>query len=328
MKALITGANGFVGSYLVRHLLHCGDEVVATGLGPQPNWMKREGHTLSVENGGSLEWRELDITAADACMNVIDNTGPEVIYHLAGMAFVPGCEEDFMQALKVNVSGTSNLIRTCHILQTGAVFVFAGSAEIYGKVTPEELPLTEINPPRPNNNYSLTKLMAEEVCRRYGRYGYVHPVLLRPFNHIGGGQDERFVTSSFAHQLARIARGEAEPLLKVGNLTAERDFSDVRDIVRAYRLAAQKGQGLFNLCSGNPVSIQTILDKLIAHSGLSVKVTVDQARMRPSEVPVLFGSYEKAKKELKWEPEFSLSQTLASVYDAALSEKDIPAGIH
>jgi GDP-4-dehydro-6-deoxy-D-mannose reductase len=138
---------------------------------------------------------------------------------------------------------------------------------------------------------------------------------VRPFNHIGPGQDNRFVVSSFAYQLARIARAGAPPVIGVGNLSPERDFCDVRDIVRAYRLIAQKGRGMYNLCSGQAVAIMKILDTLIAISGMKVEVHQDPARTRPTEVPVVVGSFEKARQELDWEPQIRLEDTLRAVYE-------------
>ena len=313
MKALITGADGFVGRYLMRHLLASGDEVVATGKEDPPSEVLEE-----FKGNQKLQWQTLDVTDAKRCFDVIHDVSPEVVFHLAGISFVPACEDDFELALRVNVSGTSNLIRACHLLANASVFVFISSSEVYGKIAPEDLPLSETTAVRPNNNYSLTKLMAEEVVLRYGRYDHVRPVLMRPFNHIGPGQDERFVCSSFARQLADIAVGAREPVLRVGNLSAKRDFSDVRDIVRAYRNAALTGSGLYNLSSGGSIEIQKILDTLIEASGQEVRIELDQARMRPSEVPELYGTAAKAKHDLGWTPEYSIDQTLKDIYADAL----------
>ncbi|MCB0337314.1 MAG: GDP-mannose 4,6-dehydratase, partial [Bdellovibrionales bacterium] len=138
--------------------------------------------------------------------------------------------------------------------------------------------------------------------------------IMRPFNHIGAGQNNRFVVPNFSQQLAKIARGEAPKQLQVGNLEAKRDFSDVRDIVRAYRLAAERGQGTYNLCSGKGVSVREILETLIAISGVEVEIVEDQDRMRASEVPEVYGSYAKARRELGWEPLHSLQESLEQAY--------------
>ena len=299
MRSLVTGAGGFVGRHLMSYLMECGDEVLGTDLAAF-----RFGCKTTV----------LDVSSPDGVAKLLGDFRPEVIYHLAGMAFVPDAEANFESALKANVLGTSIIYRMAHILGLSCVVVFVSSAEVYGKVQPSELPVREDTPLRPANNYSLSKLMAELVTERYARSGSPRSVVMRPFNHIGPGQNLKFVTSAFASQLAKIAHGKAAPVVEVGNLEAQRDFSDVRDVVRAYRLAAEKGNGTYNLSAGKPVPIQTILDELIAISGLSVEVRQDPARMRGPEVPVLYGSYEKAHKELGWSPVISLRESLTDIY--------------
>lgn len=301
MKALVTGAFGFVGGHLVDHLHSSGDSVVGVWIKDKPISPK-------------CEVIEADIRDQDSCRALLSKYKPDVIYHLAGMAFVPDAESNFEEALRTNVFGTSNVIRSAHILELPCTIVFVSSAEVYGKISPSELPITEETPCRPTNNYSLSKLMAEEVVKRYDRAGVVKCVIMRPFNHIGPGQSDKFVASSFAHQLARIAKGEAPPVVEVGNLEAKRDFTDVRDVVRAYRLAAQKGRGTYNLSSGKAVSIKEILDTLIQVSEVRVTVKTDPSRLRGPEVPELFGSYEKAQRELGWKPANSLKDTLRDVF--------------
>jgi len=299
-RALVIGANGFVGRHLVTHLKELGDEVVRAGL-----------------NGtGSLEkdFLAVDITDSRSVRSVVQQVKPDVTYHLAGIAFVPEAEEDFDRALRINVAGTANVVRQCHLLEKKTSLVFVSSAEVYGSIRPEDLPLKETAPIKPNNNYSLTKRMAEMVVERYARAEQLSCCIVRPFNHIGPGQDRRFVTANFALQLARIAHGKAEPILRVGNLEAKRDFSDVRDIVRGYRLLSQTGGGLFNLGSGKASSVQTILDTLIEVSGVGVEIVQDPERMRGPEVPELYGSCGKIHEACGWAPEISLRQSLHDVY--------------
>lgn len=298
-----------MGRYLIAHLASSGDEVLATDHRVPEN----------VPASASIRWETLDVANASQCTDLISQFEPEAIYHLAGIAFVPEAENNFDRALLVNVGGTNNIIRAVHLMHLGSRVVLVSSAEVYGRIEAADLPLTEDTRLRPANNYSLSKSMAELVAARYAQFGFVQPIIMRPFNHIGPGQDIRFVVSSFAHQLATIKAGKAEPVIRVGNLEARRDFSDVRDIVRAYRLAAAHGQGTFNLCSGTPVAIQTILDSLIDIAGIDVEVQKDSARMRPSEVPTLYGSYERAKQALGWEPEYGLRDTLAAVFADCLA---------
>jgi GDP-4-dehydro-6-deoxy-D-mannose reductase len=184
---------------------------------------------------------------------------------------------------------------------------------VYGQVKSGELPVTEENALRPANNYSLSKRMAELVVERYGRQGLKHSIA-RPFNHIGPGQDPRFVASNFALQLARVARGLTPPVLEVGNLEARRDFSDVRDIVRAYRLIATGHTGIFNLGSGRSYSIQELLDTLIEIAGCTVEIRQDPNRMRGPEVPELFGSISRADQVCGWKPEIPLRRSLEDTF--------------
>lgn len=307
MRVLVTGACGFVGGYLLRHLVASGDQVTGTFLNDpppsHPSWQ------LPVDRV------TLDVTDANACTDLINRVRPEVVFHLAGIAFVPEAEENFDRVLKINVGATNNLARACHILQLKTGFVFISSAEVYGRITPKDLPISEQVTPNPANNYSLTKLMAEMVAHRYEQGGFVRSVIVRPFNHIGPGQDPRFVSSNFARQLAAISLGMAPPEIRVGNLEARRDFSDVRDIVRGYRMLAERGHGIYNLGSGKAVSVQELLDTLIEISGLKVQVTHDQARMRAAEVPEIYGSYAKAEAELGWRPQISLRESLSSIFE-------------
>jgi GDP-4-dehydro-6-deoxy-D-mannose reductase len=297
---LVTGGTGFVGKHLVRHLQDQGDVVIATGL-----------HAGGEEVEGTV-W--IDLRDAERVQQLVKEVRPQVIYHLGGIAFVPQADKDFELTLAVNVGGTHSVFKAAASLDEPIKVVLVSTGEVYGKIDASSLPVTEEVPVKPANNYSLTKVMAETVAHRYGRERHVEYVIMRPFNHIGAGQDDRFVTSSFARQLARIARGKAAPEIRVGNLEAARDFSDVRDIVAAYRRAGSLGDGIFNLGSGVPIAIRAVLDRLIAIAGLDVRVVVDQDRYRPSEVPVIYASVERARTVLGWSPRISLDASLEVVY--------------
>ena len=301
MRALVIGAGGFVGGYLVNHLRDCGDEVLGTTNSDSP-----------VE--GCAESLALDITDGPAVGALLQRLRPDAVYHLAGIAFVPEAESNFEKALQVNVAGTANIARYCSLLETKPRLLFISSAEVYGHVQPHELPIREDNHLRPANNYSLSKRMAELVVDRYGRQIGLHYAIARPFNHIGPKQDPRFVASNFALQLARVARGLTPPVLEVGNLEARRDFSDVRDIVRAYRLIADGHQGVFNLGSGRAVSIQEMLNTLVDISGCKVEIRQDPARMRGPEVAELYGCIEHATKVCGWTPRIPLRSSLEDTY--------------
>jgi GDP-4-dehydro-6-deoxy-D-mannose reductase len=263
----------------------------------------------------SVSYCGLDITDGSEVARVVNEYQPDVLYHLAGIAFVPRAGEQFPRTLLTNVGGTVSLLRACEQLPAPPTFIMISTGEVYGKISSDQLPVTEETPACPANYYALSKLMAEQAVQHASRSGVVRAAILRPSNHTGARQSDDFVVSSFAHQLAEIAVGVREPVLRVGNLDAERDFSDVRDIVRAYRLVAETGyQGVLNVASGRPVAIRDILDHLVEISGISVTIELDERRMRPSEVPVLYSSYERLRTVTGWVPHYELKDTIAEVY--------------
>ncbi|RMD84802.1 MAG: NAD-dependent epimerase/dehydratase family protein [Candidatus Dadabacteria bacterium] len=306
MRALVTGASGFVGRHLIRHLSECDDIVLGTYAShrPEKGYFEQLGVELS----------HLDITSYEKVLDLVSSFKPDIIYHLAAIAFVPKAEADFGSMLSVNVGGAHNLFRAAHIADIGAKIVFASSGEVYGRVLPSELPITEDTPLRPANNYSLGKRMAELVAERYNRDGNVKIVIMRSFNHVGAGQNEQFVVSSFARQLAQIKLSKREPVISVGNLKSVRDFSDVRDVCAAYRLAAERGTGVYNIASGRSVAIEEVLKSLIDISGIKVEVRKDPARMRPSEVPEVRVDISRATNELGWRPKYLLRDSLEEAY--------------
>jgi len=313
VRALVTGSCGFVGKYLTTYLLEKGDEVLGTTFSSTDfsNTKEKVSHARAA----------LDVNDEKACKELVFNFAPEVIYHLAGVTFVPEAEKNFSQALNVNVAGTHNILKAAASLPSEVRCLYVSSADVYGRISDSVLPIREDCSPNPVNNYSLSKLMAEFVCKRFADEKNLKIIIARPFNHIGPGQGDQFVASSFASQLAKIKKGLNKPVMKVGNLEASRDFSHVRDIVAGYRLAVEKTTfldqsniNMFNFSSGRAVSIQSLLDNLLEISGLEVDILQDPARMRPSDVPVLYGSYEKAKIELGWEPERKIYDTLNEIY--------------
>ena len=295
MKILITGCGGFVGKFLLAELQKAGHQTVPTD---------RTGDFL-----------KLDITDYENCRKVFDDVKPDVVYHLAAIAYVPLAEKDFSLALNVNVSGTINICKAA--LESGVKpkIIFISTANVYGTVTPDELPLTEQSLIKPDNNYALSKYMAEEVVRKYERESGQDCVVFRAFNHIGPEQTKEYVIPGFAWQLKQIAAGKAPAVLNVGNLAARRDFTDVRDIVAAYVSAANLGQGIYNLCSGEDYSIEDVLKKLIDISGQRVEVKIDSARFRKNDLPVLRGDAGRAFNDLNWKPQITLDQSLADIYE-------------
>ncbi len=311
MKSLITGASGFAGRHLVQHLLSQGDEVVACDLatptsGQAGTWPQTE----------RLTHVTLDVTDEQACWDVLADTRPTAIYHLAGMAHVMHAEQNPELCLAVNRDGCRNMLASCLDGFANVRFLFVSTAEVYGRVDANQLPVREGHPLRPATAYALSKAQAEMHVHRAAAQG-LHCLIARAFNHIGPGQSDDFVTAAFAHQIARIEAGLQEPVMHVGNLAAVRDFSDVRDTVAAYRLCLMEGQPgeVLNVTSGQAVSIQLILDALLSLSEVEVKVEQDPTRMRPVDVPLFHGSTEHLTERCGHTPHYALVDTLQTVLD-------------
>lgn len=300
MRALVTGGGGFVGPHLIKQLLDESYQVLATGL-KQPS-----SAFLGCETAAA------DICDAQACQELIQSFRPEVIFHLAAVSYVPEAEDDFDRTMRINVGGTRNLLTACRNALVKPIFVLASSSEVYGLI--ERVPIDEHHLVNPRNNYSLTKYFAELLLRQMDQLGFVRGIVVRPFNHIGPGQDDRFVASSFSKQLAEISLELRTPEIWVGDLSALRDFSDVRDIVRGYVMASRSEGNLYNLCSGNTVTIREVLDRLIKIAGLDVSIRVDPKRLRPAQNAEIRGSFQLAQEQLGWEPTYSLEESLTDLY--------------
>lgn len=306
VRVLITGAAGFVGSHLRAHLQSTAPYVQLYGITLAP---------LPTTEG--MAWRTLDLRDADATAQCLADVQPEQVYHLAGQASVDVSFKDTWATFEANVLATHNLLSACRLLPTPPRVLVVTSAEIYGAVRPQDLPVTEETPLRPTNPYSVSKasqdLLAQQVFFTYGL-----PVLrARPFNHLGVGQSEMFVATAFAMQIARIEAGLQEPILRVGNLNAERDFTNVRDIVRAYALLMAHGKAgeAYNIASGQTRSIRTLLDTLLGLSSAQIAVEQDPARLRPSDTPVIFASCQRLHEATGWRPMHTFEQTLREVLD-------------
>jgi len=260
---------------------------------------------------------ECDILSSKDVGYVIRRHKPDTIFHLAGTSFVPDAQNAPQMAFEINVKGSLNILEETRENAPEAGLVFISSAEVYGNADQVLMPLTEENQLSPVNIYALTKLCAEEIAAYYHRVSGVNCVVLRPFNHIGPGQRASFVTSSFALQIARIEVGKQEPVLRVGNLESSRDFTDVRDMVRAYRLAAEycKPGRPYNICSGKAYMIKEILEKMLALSEAKIEIREDPERLRASEVPIFQGNRARFTEATGWKPSFSINETLEEILD-------------
>lgn len=290
MKALITGARGFVGPHLVAHLEGCGDEIIPLDLGSGP-----------------------DLADTDAWIATVAEIEPDVIYHLAGLSNVGQSWNQPIATFAVNTMGTVSILEAARLAGTGRVILIS-SADVYGTVTPDVLPLTEGHPVQPRSPYGASKQAAEAAAQQYWRGHGVDTVIARPFNHLGPGQSPQFAAPAFAKQIAE-AEHSGQTELRHGDLSPHRDLTDVRDVVRAYRLLAEHGSPgeVYNVCSGQTVSMQHLLDAMLSLSTAAIRQSVDQSLIRPVDLPVLRGSYAKLRTATGWEPEIHLDETLAAV---------------
>lgn len=296
MKALITGGSGFVGKYLQAHCAGEGDQVV------------------SVDRSGS---DPLDVTDRDAVQESFARHRPDVVYHLAALAHVGESWADPTGVLRVNVEGTAHVLNAARSVDVGRVIV-VGSAEEYGSVEERDLPLCEEAPLRPLSPYGVSKIAASFLgLQAYLAYG-LDVVRVRAFGHTGPGQSDRFLVPALAQRIATAEREQRDEI-RVGSLDPVRDLSDVRDVVRAYRLLALCGEagGVYNVCSGSGVSVREIANHLVAAACRPLRITVDPELVRPVDVPRLVGDGSRLRERTGWSPEYRLDQTLASVLDDA-----------
>ncbi len=309
MRVLVTGASGFAGRHVTVALSDAGHEPIGVG-GP-----------------GEMP-RGIDLLDAAAVRAAIVDAAPDAVIHLAGQAFVPPSIASPLATLAVNATGTAHVLEGVRAAGLPIRTLVVSSAEVYGRQRPERMPLDESAPLHPENPYAASKVAAETYAGVWSRLYGLDIVIARPFNHIGPGQDARFVVPAFAHQLAAIAAG-ASPVLSVGNLAAERDFLDVRDVAGAYLALLANGRSgeVYNVCSGRAVAIHEVLRQLMTIARVPVEVRDDPDRLRPSDVPVMCGDATKLRAETGWEPRYSLAASLRDIYDDASASIAARAGV-
>jgi len=312
MRALITGVTGFAGSHLADYLLAEQPEVEIFGI---RRWRSRMENIEHLD--GRLQLRECDLRDPAAILGVLAEVRPDYIFHLAAQSFVPASWRAPSETLMTNILGQTNIFEAVRVLELDPVIQIAGSSEEYGLVLPDEVPIKETNPLRPLSPYAVSKVAQDLLAYQYFRSYGLKTVRTRGFNHTGPRRGEVFVTSNFAKQIASIEAGLKEPVIRVGNLDAQRDFTDVRDMVRAYWLAVSKATPgeVYNLASGRAVTIRELLDQLLALSDTEVEVQIDPDRLRPSDVEILLGDYSKFRSDTGWEPSIPLEQTLKDTLD-------------
>jgi GDP-4-dehydro-6-deoxy-D-mannose reductase len=293
VRALITGVSGFVGRHLFEHLQTMGDDV----------------------EGCDRADGSVDIGDLESVRTILNRVRPEVVYHLAGWSDVGGSWAAPVEVFRANAEGTLNVLIACTEAGVDRV-VAVSSADVYGIVRDDELPINESAALRPVTPYAASKVAADYLALQ-AWLGTKLPVLrARAFNHLGPGQLPRFVAPALAE---RIARNELDggTDVPVGNLSARRDFTDVRDVVRAYRLLAERGEPgeAYNVCSGRAVSVQQLAEDLLAMARHPMHLKPDPALERPVDVPVLLGDYTRLQRATGWEPAIPLAQTLEDLLD-------------
>ncbi len=312
MRALITGITGFAGSHLAEFLLAEHPEVEVFGT---YRWRSRRDNIELIED--KVRLLETDLRDYSSVHASLAESRPDLIFHLAAQSFVPSSWTGPNETLITNISGQTNLFEAIRKLDLDPVVQIACSSEEYGLVRADETPIKETNPLRPLSPYAVSKVGQDFLAYQYFQSYGLKAIRTRGFNHTGPRRGEVFVTSNFARQLALIEAGESEPVIRVGNLEAVRDFTDVRDMVRAYWLAvnhATPGE-VYNIARGEGITIQELLDRLIALSTAEVTVEVDPDRLRPSDVEILVGDSSKFRAETGWEPQIPFEQTLADTLD-------------
>ena len=310
MRLLITGVTGFVGRHLVAHVREAHPEVEIIGL-VRPDGLPEP----------DPAWRVTALTAdledAKAIEAAVAEARPDAVVHLAAQSSPALSWSDPAGTFRTNAVGLLNLLEALRRRALRPRVLVIGSSEEYGRVRPEELPLAEDHPLRPGSPYATSKVAQGFVALQYFLAHDLPVIRTRTFHHTGPGRGEAFAESSFARQIAEIAAGRRGPVLKVGNLDALRDFSDVRDVARAYWALLESGcpGEVYNVASGVGVRIGELLERLVTLSGLRVELRVDPARLRPSDLPALVGNPAKLRAATGWQPRIALDDTLRDLLD-------------
>jgi GDP-4-dehydro-6-deoxy-D-mannose reductase len=309
VRALITGISGFVGSHLAEYLLeHTDYHVAGTVYGPEEN----------IEHlRDRLELYPAELSELETVTSIIEQSKPDCIFHLAAQPLVSLSRRDPWGTLAVNIRLQLNILEAVVRLGSKARILVVGSSEEYGLVRPDELPIKETNPLRPTSPYAVSKVAQDMLGLQYHLSHELFTVRVRSFNHIGPRQRIGFVAPDFASQIAKAEAGLQEPVIRVGNLEPQRDFSGVRDVVRGYYLLITQGEPgeVYNLGSEQARSVGEMLKTLIAMSKVPITVEQDPERVRPTDVPVIFGDCSKIRERTGWQPKISFEQSLQDVLD-------------
>ena len=309
VRALITGISGFVGSHLAEYLLeHTDWQVAGTVYGPEDN----------IEHlRDRLELYPAELSELETVTSVIEQAEPDYIFHLAAQPLVSLSRRDPWATLANNIRLQLNILEAVARLGSTTRILVVGSSEEYGLVQPDELPIKETNPLRPTSPYAVSKVAQDMLGLQYHLSHKLFTVRVRPFNHIGPRQRLGFVAPDFARQIAEAEAGLQGPVIQVGNLEPQRDFSDVRDVVRGYHLLITQGEPgeVYNLGSEQARSVRELLEKLMAMSKVPITIEQDPERLRPTDVPVMVSDCTKIRGQTGWRPRISFEQSLQDVLD-------------
>ncbi len=315
MRALITGIDGFVGSHLADLLVARG------GVETHGTVFRSDGPLSNIAHlRNRLFLHQADVTDAQRVAALIEELQPDRILHIAGQAFVPASLRDPMGTFQANLLGGLSVLEAARKVQAqtgkGPSVLVVSSGEVYGAVSVHQLPIVEEMPINPVTPYAASKAGLDLIAQQYARFFGVDVVIVRPFNHAGPRQRPAFVVSDFARQIALIALHQQEPVIHVGNVDVQRDFTDVRDVVRAYWALFERHseQIVFNVASNRPVQIREILMQLVAISGVEVQIRQEQDRVRAYDAPAIRASYERLNKATGWSPTIPFRKTLEDVY--------------
>ena len=311
MRALITGITGFAGSHLAEYILaeQPGVEVFGTF-----RWRSRMDNVEHLGEG-HVKLIEADLRDYTSVHRALEISRPDVIFHLAAQSFVPASWNAPSDTIITNVTGQTNLFEAIRSLKLDPVVQIACSSEEYGLVHPDETPIKETNPLRPLSPYAVSKVGQDYLGYQYFQSYGLKAIRTRGFNHTGPRRGQVFVTSNFCSQVASIELGLQKPVIQVGNMEAIRDFTDVRDMVRAYWLAVTKAKPgeVYNIATGHGITIRDMLSLVLSKSKVEVKIEVDPDRLRPSDVEILIGDSSKFRADTGWAPQIPFDQTVADL---------------
>lgn len=308
-NVLITGISGFVGQHLATSLLqHESNEIVGT----------YHANASTLETNDHLKLVKIDLQDADAVSGLILKSKPDIIYHLAAQSSPANSFGSPDKTLANNIFSELHILETLKNNDMKQVrMLIVSTSEVYGMVGKADLPVDELTPLRPISPYAVSKIAQDFLGLQYSLSYKLDIIRVRPFNHIGPGQSSRFIASDFAKQIAEIEKGLKEPIIRVGNLQSRKDFTDVRDVIRAYMLLADKGNTgeVYNVGQGKSHEAKELLDTLLSFAKVKIKVEVDPAKFRPIDIPEVICDCGKLKQTTGWEPEIPFKQTLQDTLD-------------